>query len=452
MGALKDDLEGIDFGSKKLEKRFLNTVEIMADNPGKSILQAMGNRNQAKAVYRMLSNENYSTEKVKKEYAEATARRMEKGSIVLAVQDTTELDYGTHTKTKGLGYCNQTDLGLQIHSCTALTPEGIMLGLLDQKSYSRAEKKNTSMTEYEKRNRPIEEKETYRWIETYDESMKYIPEGVKAITVCDRGADFYELYEHIIKTGGTVIIRLEQDRLIQEDQKALEYLRSRDSSGTIVVDIPRDTRKGKKARQATLEIRYGEMRIKKPARRKEKHLEEEVTVNGVYAKEIGTPEGIEGVEWFLITTEGVKSFEEAVIIIEYYVQRWKIERFHYVLKEGCKAEDIQERTRERIESLVYLYSIISIFIMTLTYLARINPEIGCDVLFEEEEWKILYCAANKTTEAPERPYKIKEAVKYLGKLGGFAGAPSDGNPGVKVLWRGMEKLYTLVEYKELLRI
>jgi hypothetical protein len=70
-------------------------------------------------------------------------------------------------------------------------------------------------------------------------------------------------------------------------------------------------------------------------------------------------------------------------------------------------------------------------------------------LFEEEEWKMLYCAANRTKKVPDRPYTIKQAVDYIGWLGGPKRAPSDGPPGVKTIWSGLQKLYTLLDYREL---
>jgi hypothetical protein len=135
--------------------------------------------------------------------------------------------------------------------------------------------------------------------------------------------------------------------------------------------------------------------------------------------------------------------------VGYYIQRWKIERFHYVLKSGCEIEELQERNMEKMKALILMYSVIAVFIMNLTYIARIHPELPCTVLFEDGEWKILYCAAHRTKKVPDRPYTIKEAADYAGRLGGPKRAPSDGPPGVKTIWAGLQKLYTLLGYREL---
>ena len=90
-------------------------------------------------------------------------------------------------------------------------------------------------------------------------------------------------------------------------------------------------------------------------------------------------------------------------------------------------------------------------ILNMTYIARIRPEEPCTIFFEEEEWKALYCTANKTKKAPQKPYSIQEAVTYLGRLGGPKRAPGDGPPGVKTVWMGLSTLNTLLAYREWLR-
>ena len=99
--------------------------------------------------------------------------------------------------------------------------------------------------------------------------------------------------------------------------------------------------------------------------------------------------------------------------------------------------------------LVLMYSVIAVMIMNMTYTARIHPEEPCTVFFEEDEWKLLYRAANKTKKEPKKPYSIQKAVTYLGWLGGPKRAPGDGPPGVKTVWTGLTMLNNLLAYREL---
>jgi hypothetical protein len=145
----------------------------------------------------------------------------------------------------------------------------------------------------------------------------------------------------------------------------------------------------------------------------------------------------------------VNSVEQAFEKVRYYVQRWKIERFHYVLKGGRAIEKPRERDMEKTKTLILMYSVIAVFIMNLTYIARVSPDLPCAILFDEDEWKVLYCVANRTKKVPQKPHTIAEAAGRIGNLGGLRRAPSDGPPGVKTVWRGLQKFYTLYDYREM---
>jgi hypothetical protein len=102
------------------------------------------------------------------------------------------------------------------------------------------------------------------------------------------------------------------------------------------------------------------------------------------------------VKWFLMTGEPVSGPEEAYEYAGYYVRRWKIERFHYVLKSGCAVENPQERSMDKTITFILMCSIIAVMILNITYAARLVPAPPCSPLLVEDAWKLLYCAANKT--------------------------------------------------------
>ena len=85
------------------------------------------------------------------------------------------------------------------------------------------------------------------------------------------------------------------------------------------------------------------------------------------------------------------------------------------------------------------------FIMAMTYLARIIPDISCDVFFEDDEWKILHMLIKRDSVAPQKPYSLKTAISYLGELGGFKHSPSDGQYGVKAIWKGLVRLFDSID-------
>jgi len=159
-------------------------------------------------------------------------------------------------------------------------------------------------------------------------------------------------------------------------------------------------------------------------------------------------EGVEAVEWMIVTNLELKSCEDALQVVDYYRHRWKIERFHFVLKSGCRIEGLQQRSVDRVELMVLLYSLISVHILMLTYLSRLYPEVSCELVFCEREWAALYCAARRSLVVSEVAYSLADAIGYVAALGGFVGAPSDGPPGLWVVWLGLNKLFVLCAFRE----
>ena len=106
---------------------------------------------------------------------------------------------------------------------------------------------------------------------------------------------------------------------------------------------------------------------------------------------------------------------------------------------------------DKLSKAILLYSIIATKIMNITYIARTQGDKTCDGILDENEWKTLYCIANKTNIPPEKSYSIKDAIMYLGIIGGYKRSPSDGLPGLEVVWKGLMKLHTIIEYRQYLQ-
>ena len=450
--SMDEECAGLDFHSIRLENRFIRTMETLIQQPDKSVWEASEDRAEAKAIYRMLGNEDFDREAIIRTHREATIRRMAgSGGTILAVQDTTAVNYNTHLKTEGIGYISDKTLGVNIHSCLAVTADGLVLGLLDQSRYNRPEPRDDSRSHESKKVRPIAEKESFRWLETLERSTEDIPEGVTVITVCDREGDMYELFAKAQSLGEPFLIRIVQNRMTVGNKRILEEIRKKRCGGRVEVSIPRDSRSGIPKREAVLQVRYASFTIQRPHMLNPvKTLPETIAVNVIYVKEEKPPKGNGPIEWFLMTSEEVDTAEEAYEYVGYYMQRWKIERFQYVLKSGCAIEKLQERSIEKTTALILMYSIIAVMILNMTYMGRLKPEASCSLLLGETEWKLLYCVANKTKKEPKKPYMMKEAIEYLGWLGGPKRASSDGPPGVKTIWIGLMQLYILLAYREYL--
>jgi hypothetical protein len=255
----------------------------------------------------------------------------------------------------------------------------------------------------------------------------------------------YELFDAAQQAGQWFLIRTAQNRMTVDNKRIMDEIRQQPRAGRARVPIPRDSRRNVKEREAVLQVRYGQFEIRRPAvLNKIKTLRGPVEVSVIYAAEETADADGEPAARFLMTNGAVDSFESAYEKVCRYTQRRKIERFRYVLKSGRAAEKLQARTMDKTAVLVLMYSIIAAAIMNLTYIARLKPDLPCTVYFDEEEWLLLYRAANKTKQTPVKPYTIGEAVSCLGRLGGPKRAPSDGplSPGdlpanlVNTVWSG----------------
>ena len=434
----KEDFAYVDFGDKRLNKRLQQVVDNSTRNAEKSILGAGRGRGEAKAFYRLLSNDKFEMEQLLGAASGSTLARM--SGTVLLIQDTSDINLNGHKKTEGLGYCSEHVRGVKLHSCIAVSPEGLPYGLVSQ-SYETRQEAKSPLSRAEKAVRPIEEKESFRWIENIRESTAIAPDDVNFVTICDREGDFYELYAEATELETDFVIRVIHDRLSDIGEKIVSKIRNKKATGTVKVSIPRDSRSGKPAREAEMEVTYCQVNVKKPNNLSNDNLPETLSINLVRITELSPPDGCDAIEWILATSLPINTIIEAMTIVEYYIQRWKIERFHFVLKSGVGAEKIQQRNFERIKPVLLIYSVIAMFIMSVTYMGRLLPDSPCTLLLDDDEWKILYRVVHKTKFPPASPYTMAEAVAYLGQLGGYKRSPSDGVPGLQSIWKGLVALY-----------
>lgn len=433
--------------------RFIRTMITLSKKINESIAAASDNTAEAKAIYRLLNNEKVTEESVLNAHRKATIQQMKESGeqIILSIQDTTTLNYTSHKKTEGLGDFGATldSRGLIVHSALAVTTQGIAIGLLDQKIWTRDPAERGKRKE--KRQKPIEEKESYKWLESMDRSQLGIPKGIRLVHVGDREADIYEFYDHAIANDQDFLVRVVQNRKTTEDCKLFDKVKNEPSAGEVIVDIPKDSRRNVPKRTTTLNIKYCPVTILAPVNTpKEFSKNASVSLSILFVQEINPPEGLEPIEWYLATSMDIANVDEAMERVTWYVHRWKIERFHYILKNGCQIEELQSRKAERLQKLILMYSIISVRILGMTYLARQEPETPCTVFMEEHEWKVLYCIANKTSKVPTTIPTMKEVVAYLAKLGGFLGRRGDGEPGAKVIWKGLNELNIVLEHHKYL--
>ena len=454
-GWVKQELGGVEFGDKRLDRRLLLTAEKLAGSPVSPINEACGTWPSTKASYRFFNNAKARPDAILKPHTDETIKRMAAyGGPILVVQDTAFISYGHHPNTKGLGPIGKrncsTDRGLIMHNALAFTTCGVMLGIVSQNIWARKEVPDETKSEKNERIKctSIDEKESLKWILALRETIASAPFGAKIITVADRESDFFEFMTEAVDLSTLYLIRAKNDRKLDDDDPydtISEALAAALVIGTREVDIPSNGKRG--ARTAIVEIRIAEVTIMPPRKHpKAKSLASEpITLNVVSAIESAPPAGSEAISWVLLTNLPVRDFEEAVEKIDWYAQRWGIETWHKVLKSGCKVEDCLLETADRLKRFLTLSSIIAFRLMHLTYLARVSPDTPSTEVFSEEEIETLYIRLKKAKPSVENPITLRQAVQMIGSLGGHLGRAADGDAGITVIWRGLMRLYEDVE-------
>jgi hypothetical protein len=440
------ELGTVELYDGRLRRRLLDMVRDFYRKPLASIPEAFGgSQAKSKAAYRFFANPKVSMESILRAHVESTLERIKQHSVVLAVQDTTILDYTAHPATEGLGptHTRQSPaMGLILHDTLAFTPEGIPLGLLDVQCWARDPKDRGK--KYRRAELPIEEKESFKWIRSYRtvrELHTHCPQTT-FVSVGDRESDIYELFleKHHDPTGPELLIRCEKSRnRSTEEGRLWEVMAQQPVCGQLAVHVPR---KGcRPAREALLEVRYASLELQPPKGSGYPPLALWV----VHAREVEAPAHVpEPLEWMLATSMKVSSLEEACERIDWYAKRWGIEVYHRTLKSGCRIEDRHLGTADRLEACLALDMVVAWRIFYLTLLGRQVPDLPCGLFFEEAEWKALYMVVHQTQELPSQEPTLEEAILLLGRLGGYLARKGDKGPGTTTLWRGLVSLASAV--------
>lgn len=440
MSGLTAELDGIDLGDQRRDRRACQVIEKLGKQPGNSLPSALGGWGETKAAYRLFQHEAVTPQKILAPHFEATLERIKQHPVVLVAEDTTELDYSTKKDIVGLGTLNyETRHGLYLHSALAITPERLSLGQLNAWSWTR----------------PFEDadKESIRWVEGYQRVCEYQQRlqhealandqvATQLVYLADREGDLYEIFaerEHLLQRGESAadwLIRSQHDRKILTDAgheaKISDQLAKAPSLGEIEFLLPKG-RDARPARTVTQTLRATSVTLK-PQRKGDPLL----TVTALLAEEEHPPQGEEAIRWILITNLKITTLQQAKEKLDWYLARWQIEVFFKILKSGCKVEELQLEHVERIEKALAFYLIIAWRVLYLTMLGRECPELPCNLVFEDEEWQAVYIVTKKAPP-PKSPPSMDEMIRMIAGYGGFLNRKGDGNPGPQTLWIGLQR-------------
>lgn len=439
---VEEEFEAAPFGDDRLNRRLMYLADTMFTKPCSSLPQVFESITDLTAAYRFFSNGRVKPEAITMTHREQTIERMKKHDTVLAIQDTTTIDFSGHLETEGLGIFgrSKTDYGFLCHTTLAVTPDGKPLGILDRNVWTRNPDEHGKR--YYRNKRPTSEKESQKWLNALEQSLKDIPSYINVVTVCDREADFYDLFENAVLKEKNLLIRVGQTkRILKNGGLLLDVIKAKPCMGQFLTNVPRDPHDKHPSRDIYLSVKYCPIEVPAPRLQKSTSSLPKLDLYLVLAEESNPPEGVEPIQWLLLTTMPVENLDQAVEKIKWYKQRWKIERYHLVLKSGCKVEELQLESMESLQNALALYSVIAWKLLWLKCESEQNPETSCEIVLQKHEWQALYCISHQTPTPPSNPPTMEEAILMIAKLGGFLGRKNDGKPGVKVIWRGLMCLH-----------
>ena len=457
---IKDELASVDLGDQRLDRRYELVVDRLSQKPTLSIPAACGGWAETLAAYRFFDNDKVTPDKLLAPHRDATLKRIQAQRVVLLVQDTTKLILDRAEEKVGGPLNHENQYGIQVHPLLALTPEGMALGVVNAQMWAR------DPDDFHKRKqapyKPIEEKESIRWLTGYRQACVVAQEATDTQVICisDSEGDVYECFAESSVADGKRkadwIVRACQDdrRLLPAaPDDAMKNLRTAVEASAVrkrmILEVshrvghpidPRGRRGAREARLAWMTVRATTVTLKPPERRGDVESKlPAVTVNVVLVQEENPPAGEAPIEWLLLTSLPIDTEAAEAAVIEAYCRRWEIEVYFRVLKSGCGVEELQFETTERLMACVAVYLIVAWRVLFVMRMGRECPDLPCDTVLSPEEWQSVYTIVQKKP-LPKKVPTLGEMIPMIASLGGYLGRKSDGPPGPQAMWIGIQRM------------
>ena len=430
---------------QRMKSRLASIIADAMDSPSSSIPQAtQGNAGQAKATYRFYANDRVNGSSLNHGFGLETARRCLDQDSVLVVQDTTTLNLtGLHSIAE-LGPIDSGNLarGLHLHSAIGLTLQAKVIGILDQQCWVRPQPQPK-----QSKKKQTQDKESSKWINGLENARAVLYEAAGGLAVprlihlMDREGDAYEVMMAVEDCGDSAIIRSAQNRLIDNPlAKAHDAVRNQPVLGQVSIEVKR--KKDIAQREALVQVRSMAATLE-PNLQQYPHAWS-MKWNLVEVWEPESPAAVEPLHWLLWTREPATTADEALEVVRKYTCRWPIEEIHLVLKSGCKVEDLRLQSWGRLEKALRVNASVAARIVMLRDLARETPQTPALQVLAKDEVDALVSRFGKGKAIPAADLSIAQAVLWIGRLGGHLNRRSDGMPGVRTMWRGLQALALLV--------
>ncbi len=437
------------FGDKRLDNRAVKLVMAMHRKESIVMQQIATNNAERVSYYRLMDNVKVKEALLVQSLQDACRKQVRKGHV-LGIMDTTEVNLSGQASriTKGeLGVISDNQsLGFLLHPCLLLDADhGEALGISSAQSWVRP----VSQGQRNHNKLPIEEKESYKWLQSIADTNRCLNDDVQVTYIADREADIYEEFNKVKDIGAELLIRSSQNRcLYDSEEKLFDVLEQATSLGVYTIELEADKRSQRKQREATLEVRMQKVKLKRP-KNCAKELPDYIELNALEVREITKPETGQPILWRLLTTHQINTFEQAKQVIQWYAWRWHIEQlFRTLKKQGLDIESISLDDMDAIRKLAVLALELALKVMQLNR-ARDGSNLPVQTVFSEAQQACLEDLVpqyeGKTTKQknPHPPNSLAWASWIIARLGGWMGYASQRPPGVITFYRGLSRFQTI---------
>lgn len=436
-------------------KRGARLHAALVARPGSCIRRLGGTRAREMQFTRFLRNGAVTAAEMARHAGALTAQRVA-GREVVAIQDTSELVLGgRRAQAAGYGVVGKggATRGLVLHPTLAVEAgSGALLGLVSLQVWNR-----TAGERAPRRERATADKESQRWLDGAAQAGEVLAQAASITVVSDRESDFYELFAQR-PANVQLIVRACQNRRIAHEAGGgllFSFIDGLPAQGQFVATIP--AAPGRKARSATLALRFAPVSLRKPRHGADPALPETVAVTVVDVRETSTPpEGSEPIHWRLLTTHAVATLGPARRVLELYRSRWIIEEFFRTLKTA--GFDIEAADIGEVQAMINFAAAATIAAVTVKQLVQArdgDTDQRLSDAFDPDDQPVLEAVSatlEGKTERQRNPHpkgSLAFAAWVIARLGGWTGYY--GKPGPKVMRRGLQD-FRAIKYGANLRL
>jgi len=413
----------------------------------KTCLRQLGGGSRAQEVGfgRFVANEKVTIERLIDGWSEETAAAVA-GRHVLAIQDLSEVHFPTTPeRRRGLGEIGKgNNHGVLAHVMMAVdAATGSCLGLVAGAVWTRQGRVKTPHE-----TRPLEDKESRRWIETAATAKTVLSQAASVTVVADRESDIYAEWATIPGDNFHLLTRARHDRAVAGGGTLASVAERLPVAGTRTIELAATAQRA--ARRAVLDLRFGQVEVLRPDSPDTKGLPKTVSLTLVEVIERDPPEGVEPVHWRLLTTHTVADVAVAWQIVDWYKMRWTIEQLFRLMKsQSLKIEDSQLASAEGLIKLVAIAARAAATILQLVQARDGKSAEPAANAFSEQEIAVLDSLNAKVQgktalqKNPHVRHSLAWAAWIIAKLGGWDGYPSSKPPGPITFRNGIEYFHAI---------